>query len=135
MTTVVRFEHLPSGDWAVRFRYDPKLVDALKVTVPAYARSWIADAKCWTIDGYARELAAAMRELGCTVIGFNTEPTATAAPRDHWAVELFRAVGAERTPAVHRALSRILHPDNGDTGCPTLQRQLNDARTELENTP
>jgi hypothetical protein len=132
--TVIRFEHLPSGDWAVRFRYDPKLVDALKVTVPNYARSWKPDGKYWLIGGYVRELAAAMRELGHTVIGFGTNPTPADAPRDNWAAQLFRAVGRERTPAVHRALSRVLHPDNGDTGCPTLQRQLNDARDGLENT-
>jgi hypothetical protein len=133
-TTTVSFQHVHGQVYIVKFRYAPALVDVLKLTVPAYSRAWKPDSKQWVIDGYARDLARAMRELGCTIIGFNTEPAAAVAPRADWATELFRAVGPDRTPAVHRALSRVLHPDNGDTGCPTLQRQLNDARTALENT-
>jgi hypothetical protein len=33
---------------------------------------------------------------------------------------------------VFKALTRILHPDNADTGDTDLQRQLNDARAAMD---
>lgn len=41
-------------------------------------------------------------------------------------------MGPERTDAVFKALTRILHPDIADTGDTELQRQLNDARDAME---
>jgi hypothetical protein len=48
-----------------------------------------------------------------------------------WAMTLFENVGKERIPDIHRALTKVLHPDNQATGDHFLQQQLNDARDAL----
>ena len=116
--------------YTVRFDYDALLVELLKSRVPSYARTWNSAGKLWTVDSvYAAPLAAAFTELGCTVVGVETR---TPSACDGWAQHLFRAVGSSRVTAVHRALSKVLHPDV-PTGSGVLQRELNDARAELEN--
>jgi hypothetical protein len=129
MTTVV-FNR--AGDrYTVEFAYNPILVEVLKAAVPSYARSWDKTTKRWLVDdAWAKPLATTLRATGCLVVGIDETPRKSC---DSWAASLFRAVGERRIPAVHRALSRILHPDNPDTGSAQLQRQLNDARAELEN--
>lgn len=44
-----------------------------------------------------------------------------------WAEQLFRAVGRDRRDTVHRALTKIFHPDL-QNGSKVLMQQLNDAR-------
>lgn len=102
----------------------------IKSTIPAYARSWSAHTRCWFIDAdWTPLLAAKLRYHGHTVTG----PADPAQQQcTDWAKALFRAVGPQRTPAVYRALSKVLHPD-APTGCPILQQQLNAARTALTN--
>ena len=133
MTHTVVFDRVVNG-YAVRFPYDALLVELLKSRVPSYARTWFSAGKYWTVDSaYAAPLAAAFTELGCTVVGVETRtPSATSSACDGWAQHLFRAVGPSRVTAVHRALSKVLHPDV-PTGSGVLQRELNDARAELEN--
>jgi len=129
MNHTVVFDRVGNG-YTVRFPYDALLVELLKSRVPSYARTWNSAGKCWTVDSaYAAPLAAAFTELGCTVVGVETR---TPSACDGWAQHLFRAVGPSRVTAVHRALSKVLHPDV-PTGSGVLQRELNDARAELEN--
>ena len=129
MTHTVVFDRVGNG-YTVRFPYDALLVELLKSRVPSYARTWFSAGKYWTVDSaYAAPLAAAFTELGCTVVGVETR---TPSACDGWAQHLFRAVGPSRVTAVHRALSKVLHPDV-PTGSGVLQRELNDARAELEN--
>jgi len=131
MTTVVFTR--AGAVYTVRFPYDALLVELLKSRVPSYARTWFSAGKYWTVDSaYAAPLAAAYTELGCTVVGVETRTPATSSACDGWAQHLFRAVGPSRVTAVHRALSKVLHP-NVPTGSGVLQRELNDARAELEN--
>lgn len=130
--TAVHFLPVLDGRSTVRFRYDPAVVSLIKSTVPSFARSWDAQRRVWFIDtDWTSGLAAELVCRGHTVTGLT-------APRPEgdgdWAAALFRAVGPQRIPAVHRALSRVLHPDTA-TGCPVLQRQLNDARTRLQEAP
>lgn len=129
MNTPVVFDR--HGDtYTVTFSYDPDIVAVIK-TLPGYARSWSPHTKHWFVDDDHAGLAAALRELGCTVLGLeDTRPTPARACGG-WAHQLFAAVGPARTPAVHRPLTRILHPDTG-TGDAVLQRELNDARTASE---
>lgn len=130
MTAVV-ITPAAGGRASVRFRYDPAVVRLVKSTVPGYARLWSAQARCWYIDhDWTAVLTAELVGYGHTV----TTPSSDAdvSVTDTWAHQLFRAVGPQRAPAVHRALSKVLHPDNADTGCPLLQRQLNDARSEVQ---
>ena len=129
MNPTVVFD-LVNDRYTVRFPYDALLVELLKSRVPSYARTWNSAGKLWTVDSvYAAPLAAAFTELGCTVVGVETR---TPSACDGWAQHLFRAVGPSRVTAVHRALSKVLHPDV-PTGSGVLQRELNDARAELEN--
>ena len=116
--------------YAVRFSYDPTLVDLLKSTVPSYARRWSPPRREWFVEAiYARELADTLHGLGHTVVGIES-----VAPRDTfdvscWAKLLFKRVGPNRSTAVYRVLSKCLHPDvGGDT---ELQRELNDAHAEI----
>lgn len=119
-----------AGRYSVRFAYDPAVVALVKQSVPGYARSWSAQARTWHVDtDWATLLAAELVRHGHTVSGLSATPASN--PSDSWATQLFKAVGPRRAPAVHRALTRVLHPDTA-TGCPVLQRQLNDARAELE---
>ena len=129
MNHTVVFDRVGNG-YTVRFPYDALLVELLKSRVPSYARTWFSAGKYWTVDSaYAAPLAAAFTELGCTVVGVDTR---TPSACDGWAQHLFRAVGPSRVTAAHRALSKVLHPDV-PTGSGVLQRELNDARAELEN--
>lgn len=50
-----------------------------------------------------------------------------APPSCSWAEQLFQAVGKERRDQVHRALTKIFHPDL-QSGSKVLMQQLNDAR-------
>lgn len=128
--TAVAITPASGGRHSVRFAYDSAIVSLIKSTIPAYARSWSAHTRCWFIDAdWTPLLAAELRYHGHTVTG----PADPAQQQcTDWAKALFRAVGPQRTPAVYRALSKVLHPD-APTGCPILQQQLNAARTALTN--
>jgi hypothetical protein len=124
----VRFDKR-GGTYGVTFGYDAELVELLKLSVPPYARSWSPPRREWIIEAvYAREFAGTLRQLGHTTIGLETRDRSC----NGWANHLFQAVGPDRAPAVHRALTKVLHPDNQETGSTRLQRELNDARAELE---
>jgi hypothetical protein len=70
-----------------------------------------------------------LRRLGHTVIGLDDEPSAGChCSGSSWARLLFERVGPGRADAVHRALSRVVHPDNPATGDLQIQQELNDAR-------
>jgi hypothetical protein len=118
--------------YTLQFAYDRTVVDLLKATVPPHARSWSKTTKTWSVSvDWCRPLAATMRNIGCTVIGLDDARQQTHEGAS-WARSIFRAVGAGRVAAVHRALTKVLHPDNAETGSHELQRQLNQARAELE---
>ena len=52
--------------------YDAALIELLKITVPAYARSWSPTQHEWTIDArYARSLGNAMADPGCVIVGLD----------------------------------------------------------------
>ncbi|GJN99526.1 hypothetical protein NJB18091_30110 [Mycobacterium marinum] len=122
-----------AGRYSVRFAYDAGIVALIKATVPGRARSWSAQERTWYVDtDWAGLLAAELVRYGHNVSGLSDKPSNTST--DTWAAQMFKAVGPQRIPAVHRALTKVLHPDTA-TGCPVLQRQLNDARTTLNATP
>lgn len=125
-------------EYAVRFNYDPAAVSLIKHVVPSYARRWSAPERTWWIGAeWADLLAAELRLYGHSVTGVGDRTAGSRARtgsghRDTWAHTLFRAVGATRTTAVYRVLSKVLHPDTA-TGDATLQRQLNDAKRQLDH--
>ena len=132
MSTVV-FQRLGDAS-GVRFHYHPDLVELIKTAVPTYARRYNPAAKERTVDaGYARSLARLLRCEGHTVVGLD-EPNGARSSADpaQWAKDLLTHVGPTRRDVVFRALMRVLHPDNQQTGDTQLQRELNQARAELE---
>ena len=121
--TTVRFTARGTRHYTVNFPFDPTVVGLIK-TIPSHARTYEPDTKTWMIDAdYAQELAGTLRGIGCVVVGIEQN--------NDWAKALIRAVGADRADSVVRALTRVLHPDNQDTGDADLQRQLNTARDEI----
>jgi hypothetical protein len=124
--TYVSFERR-GNTYAVRFPYDPLIVEVLKLTVPPSARTWDKPRREWTIEHmYDKPLADALRRLGCTIIGLDPpdEP-----PHSHWARAVFARVGPTRAPLAYKLLSRVCHPDHG--GDHQLQLELNAAYAEL----
>jgi hypothetical protein len=129
--TAVRFERR-GGMYAVTFVYDADLVELLKVSVPAYARSWNRTRREWLIeDAYSVQLADTMRRFGCTVVGLEPSHNRCCDDPADWARALFKRVGPSRAEPVFRSLTRVLHPDNATTGDTHIQRELNAARAEL----
>ena len=99
-------------------------------------RSW------WIFGYYAGYLASELDAHGHTVTGIDPAHWRRRAggqdkgsrhngAGDDWAKALFARVGPDRAEPVFKALTRILHPDNADTGDTELQRQLNDARDAM----
>lgn len=130
--TAVRFERA-GYEYIVSFRYDPTLVDLVK-TVPSDYRSWDGTTKQWRVwASYADPLARSMRELGHVVTGLEPPPPPPwgSTSSANWALTLFRRVGPTRVEPVHRALTKVLHPDNAATGDTVMQRELNDARADV----
>ena len=109
------------------------MVDLLKA-VPKHYRSWRPETKQWRIASwYTPILARIMRCSWTLIVGIDVAdpPPRRNGHTQTWAQTLFSAVGADRADQVHRALTRILHPDNPETGDTTLQRELNTARAQL----
>jgi hypothetical protein len=132
--TAVRFER--DGDrYVISFAYDPMLIEHLKKTVPAYARSWRQSEKLWIVDSpFAEQLARDIAAHGHTVIGMTSDrPRHKPDDADNadWARALLHRVGPTRAGPVFRSLSKILHPDNNMTGDAQLQLELNAAHGEL----
>ena len=117
------------GRAEVSFQYDPDVVDAIK-TVPSHRRTWDSLRKVWTVPASTIPSLIEMLEADGHRVhvtgGTNVPPPRTAPAGGTWADLLLEAVGPLRVEPVHRALSRILHPDvGGDT---TLMQTLNAAR-------
>ena len=81
MSTAVRFQR--RGDiYEVSCPYDPRMVAVIKA-LPSSVRSWDPAAKVWKVDvdgGYARALAANLRELGYIVVGLAEPPPRRTTP-------------------------------------------------------
>lgn len=119
----------PDDPTSVRFTYDPDIVSLLKCIVPSHARKWDSANKTWWVSrAFIETVTDHFRALGIHVIE-EKPPTRQCVD---WADELFRAVGRHRIGPVHRALTKVLHPDNAETGDCELQRQLNDARQQID---
>jgi hypothetical protein len=125
--TTVRVQPTADGlTYFVRFRYDADLVELIKL-LPQRARRWDKVAGCWRVNAtYIEDLLDLLRVNGCRIIGGpQSSRTVTS-----WADDLYAAVGLRRVDQVHRALTKVLHPDT-DTGDVELMKQLNAARDRM----
>jgi hypothetical protein len=141
---VVSVIFAPDDDnYTVRFDYDLEVVAILE-DIPHFARTWRPATRSWWIFGYyAGYLVSELDAHGHTVIGLDPTHWRRHGSRhngaqhngdagDGWAKAVFARVGPERADAVFKALTRVLHPDNVATGDAALQRELNDARAEMD---
>ena len=112
----------------VQFAYDADLVDLIR-SVPG--RHWRADMKRWTIPAAQINGAAALfDDAGCTVTVDGNVWTPPAqhrgtvpSSRVELIARMFEAIPDRLTPATHRALIRVWHPDTG--GDHQLAQDLN----------
>jgi hypothetical protein len=66
----VTFSKANNGRYLVDFDYSPRVVAMLKSAVPAAARRWRRDSKCWEVNvDWAGPLVAVLRNAGIEVIG------------------------------------------------------------------
>lgn len=113
----------------LRCPYNPSVVEIIKIVVPSSYRSWEAPTKAWKFHAdWVDALASELRRGGHTVHKTAPPPPPPrSAPRENWADALMEAVGPARIEPVHRALTKVLHPDL-DTGDTQLMQELNAAR-------
>ena len=131
MTSVYFHDH--GHEYVVTFNYDRDVVALLKA-VPKHYRSWRPETKQWRIASwYSPILARSLRQHEHHTVGIDVRdpPPHRNGHTQSWAQALFSTVGPDRADQVHRALTRILHPDNPETGDTTLQRELNTARAQI----
>jgi RPA family protein len=127
MATVRIIRDLTTDTARVSFGYDPGAVAIIK-SITSTSRSYDPTTKVWTVAGSVVDDLVWM----LTQDGHRVVTTVTGKPPQfptEWAEALFAAVGPERVDAVHRALTKIFHPDT-ETGSNDLQQQLNDARNK-----
>jgi hypothetical protein len=123
------------GRLALKSRYDPGLVDAIKTMIPSWDRTWDADVKTWYLaPEWGDGLIDTLRERGMTVTDMRPSPP----PPQTTAVAVASAlqeacVALHITPdapvavaeASFKALAKQHHPDvGGDTA---IFQQLNAA--------
>lgn len=131
MATVNITRDVLTGDARINFRYDPVVVELIK-TLPSWGRRWNPALKEWTVfEAFVPVLTTILEADGHRVLSSFTRstppPRPRSAPVENWADALLDAVGPERVEPVHRALTRVLHPDTG-TGDTALMQALNVAR-------
>ena len=140
----VAFRPKMGGEWFdIQWRYDPNLVTLIKATIPGPFRTYEPSTHTWSASKtWAQAFAEACKREGHTVSGVTTSvfgrngrqralpplPPAAPVPVLMWAdVLLAKCPDAQLRKSVHRALSRVLHPDvAGEVGA-QLQKELNAA--------
>lgn len=127
---------LPSGKVELRFTFNRTVVDQLKWTVPASARSWDPIEKVWTVDGaWAPSVIRVLEEAfgdDCVEIVDQREPVifrSTIDP-DLATLYLLPAAPPELIPVCYRTLAKVMHPDAG--GDADAMRRLNSAFDRLK---
>jgi hypothetical protein len=128
MATVRIIRDLTTDTARVSFDYDPDAISIIK-SITSKSRTYDPDTKIWTVTGTVVDdliwmLTQAGHKVHATITGQPPSQTPTG-----WADALFTAVGPDRIDAVHRALTKIFHPDT-TTGSHELQQQLNTARDQ-----
>ena len=120
----------PTADgltYRVSFTYDPDVVELIK-SLPQRTRRWDKQAGVWRVKAsHIDRLTELLQANGCRVIGGRRR---SAAAVTQWADALYAAVGPQRADQVHRALTKVLHPDAA-TGDNQLMQQLNVARDRM----
>ena len=111
--------YLFQGDpWTqIFFDYNAMLVHRLKATVPAMARRWDQEKRCWWVLEAYQELVVDLLEEYCdvSVRSNRVEEEAPAGDADGVFDAMFSRLPARLHGKVYKGLSALLHPDkSGD---------------------
>ena len=132
----IRIDLAEYGRIRIRMPYDPVLIAQIKA-MPSSRRSWEPQSKAWVLHHVddAHNFVAQAGRRGHPVIGAQQlggyeppahRPAVTAASPIEVFEHLLRIVGPDHEDKIHKALSRVLHPDTG--GSTELMTALNAAR-------
>lgn len=137
----IRLTTEPDGRICVESPYDPGFVAAFKAAIPWDGREWVASRKRWLLSPiYFLELEALCTQYGAQILDERTGTMQhVLAGPDPYALMpadlrtaftcLYLAPNAPIcvAEASYRALSRVYHPDNTETGNTTYMGEVNDA--------
>lgn len=139
---VPELRQLPNGSVELRFPYHAGIVDELKVTIPAWSRSYNPLTKVWTVEQPYATLAAGLmrRAFGhVRTVGAPAGPDpftvyrGDASDPDLIVLHLRDTAPPELVEAAYKTLARLHHPDRG--GSTTRMQELNAAYARLRERP
>jgi hypothetical protein len=129
------------GSCEVRFTFRRDVVEALKVRIPAHARSWNPDGKIWSVAPEWKRVAI---DLMVEAFGFENvqiidqepqrgpEPTPSRQSDPAFMIlHLRETAPPELIAAAYKCLARLEHPDTG--GDTLAMQRLNGAYDELKS--
>jgi hypothetical protein len=135
MSTIPRATYSGSGDVALRFPFDARLVELLKSEIPAYARSYDPAEKTWTVAADYAALAVDLlrqRFPDARIERPGTRPHSapTGSSRPFAVLHLLPTAPPELIEGAYKILARLHHPDRG--GSTEAMQALNEARDALK---
>ena len=131
------------------FPYDPKVVEMLKLHIPASERRWVPAEKCWMVSSTYSTLGIGLiRRIYPNIVVVNERLT-WSSDDDDWeddepstppplrktdssfaTLHLLPSAPAELVDAAYRCLARLHHPDTG--GTTSAMQRINTAHGALK---
>ncbi len=134
--TAPRIARLWDGSVRLTFPYAAELVDALKVTVPGYARAYDPVTRAWTVmAAYAHVATGLMRDVfpDVEIVGAATPPPfdrgRPSSDDPYQVLHLLPSAPPELVTAAHRCLAKMNHPDRG--GSTATMQAINGAVEQI----
>ena len=136
MTTIPRATYTSAGEVKIRFPYHAHVVELVKAGIPAYARSYNAADRTWTVTAaYATHavdlLVWFFPDARIARPGNRAGPAPQPSTARPFAVlHLLPSAPPELIEGAYKILARLHHPDVG--GDPEAMRALNDGHDALK---
>ena len=127
--TIPRATYTRTGDVALRFPYNARLIELLKSEIPPYARSYDPDDKAWTVAAPYAALAVDLLRHRFPDARVERPSMTSESPRPYAVLHLLPGAPPELIEGAYRILARIHPPDAGGTD--KAMRALNEARDLL----
>lgn len=129
---------LTDGAAIIRFEFSYSVVEELKARIPAYARSYDAGSKAWTVisgpfvDVAIDVLEDCFRASNVYIADDRTRVSRASSSTDPYAaLHLLPSAPPELVKAAYKTLARLNHPDTG--GDTTAMQQINAAAATLHS--
>lgn len=114
------YSHYP-WRWALFFRYDAEMVEAIKTHIPSRDRKWCPELRQWWFKEEVYDAMLTLAERHCGSVRYvqaDGDP-AQALPLEtvaaYRALHLLPGAPDDIVKAVYRALCKLHHPDTGGT--------------------